>query len=117
MVRPYTPVSTNALKGSFELMVKCYDGGLSKHMDGMSIGDSLDFKHISFNVKTQHPFVKKVGMLVGGTGITPMLQALHAILGTEGDTTEVTCGSNTNPQASIANTPTQTVILTLTLSP
>lgn len=28
-------------------------------------------------------------MLVGGTGIAPMLQALHAILGTAGDTTRV----------------------------
>merc|ERR1711862_203582 len=29
-------------------------------------------------------------MLVGGTGITPMIQALHAVLGTEGDDTKVT---------------------------
>ena len=30
IVRPYTPVSTNAMRGSFEIMVKCYDeGGLS----------------------------------------------------------------------------------------
>lgn len=29
-------------------------------------------------------------MLVGGTGVTPMIQALHALLGTEGDTTKVT---------------------------
>lgn len=30
LVRPYTPVSTNAALGSFELMVKIYPGGLSK---------------------------------------------------------------------------------------
>jgi cytochrome-b5 reductase len=28
-------------------------------------------------------------MIVGGTGITPMLQALHALLGTPGDDTEI----------------------------
>jgi len=90
LVRPYTPVSTNAMVGKFELMVKIYNGGLSKHMDSMAVGDTLEFKHIPFNVKTQYPFAKKhIGMLVGGTGITPMLQALHAILGTEGDTTKV----------------------------
>jgi len=72
-------------------MVKIYPGGLSKHMDAMAVGDTLDFKHIPFNVKTQYPFNKKhIGMIVGGTGITPMLQALHAILGTEGDSTKVT---------------------------
>ena len=51
----------------------------------------MAFKHIKFNVKTaQYPFgAKKVGMLAGGTGITPMLQALHAILGTSDDETEV----------------------------
>lgn len=37
----------------------------------------------------QYPFkAKKIAMLVGGTGITPMVQALHAILGTAGDPTE-----------------------------
>lgn len=91
LIRPYTPVSTNDLKGSFELIVKVYEGGgLAKHMDSLEIGGQLDFKHISFNVKTQYPFGKKsIGMLVGGTGITPMLQALHAILATPGDTTTV----------------------------
>ena len=91
LVRPYTPVSTNALVGEFQLMVKIYDGGLSKHMDGMQVGDELEFKHIPFNVKTQYPFnLRHIGMVVGGTGITPMLQALHAILGSEGDSTKVT---------------------------
>jgi cytochrome-b5 reductase len=56
----------------------------------MKIGDQLEFKHIAFNVKTQYPFNKRhIGMIVGGTGITPMLQALHALLGTAGDTTKV----------------------------
>jgi cytochrome-b5 reductase len=91
VVRPYTPVSTNAMLGKFELMVKVYpQGKLSQHMDGMAIGDTMNFKHIPFNVKTQYPFGKaKLGMIVGGTGITPMIQALHAVLGTGGDTTAV----------------------------
>lgn len=90
-VRPYTPVSTNDMTGEFQLMVKIYpDGNLSQHMNGMKVGDKLDFKHIKFNVKKQYPFgVKNVSMLVGGTGITPMVQALHAILGNEDDTTKV----------------------------
>lgn len=72
-------------------MVKVYPGGkLSGHLDTMAIGDSLEFKHIPFNVKIQYPFPRKqIGMLVGGTGITPMVQALHAVLGTEGDASKV----------------------------
>ena len=90
-VRPYTPVSTNAMLGKFELMVKVYpDGAMSQYMDKLLIGDSMYFKHLPFNVKVQYPFGKKaIGMICGGTGITPMIQALHALLGTVGDNTTV----------------------------
>ena len=45
----------------------------------------VSFKHIPFNVKIQYPFkkAKHILMLAGGTGITPMIQALHALLGEE----------------------------------
>jgi len=92
VVRPYTPISTNNLVGSFDLLIKDYGGnGLSNHMcKTMAVGDHMDFKHIEFNVKLQAPFSqKKIIMMVGGTGITPMIQALHAILGGEDDDNEV----------------------------
>ena len=92
VVRPYTPTSTNAQLGSFELVVKIYpDGVLSQALSALPVGSTdIKFKHIAPNVKVQYPFAAQhVAMLVGGTGITPMLQALHAILGTEGDTTTV----------------------------
>lgn len=83
VIRPYTPISTNAQLGSFDLLVKHYPNGrMSKHLSALPVGSTLDFKHINFNVKLQAPFKQKhIGMLVGGTGITPMIQALHAILG------------------------------------
>ncbi|KAH8077574.1 cytochrome-b5 reductase [Aureococcus anophagefferens] len=92
VVRPYTPVSTNALVGAFQVMVKVYERGtLSRALAALDVGDAVDFKHIAFNVKIQFPFgAKKVGMLAGGTGIAPMLQALHALLGSTDDNTEVT---------------------------
>lgn len=88
VVRPYTPVSTNATVGKFELMIKVYpEGKLSKHLDMLQVGAKMGFKHIPPNVKIQYPFGKaKVGMIAGGTGITPIMQALHAALGTAGDT-------------------------------
>merc|ERR1712217_753661 len=77
VVRPYTPVSTNALLGKFELMVKVYpEGKMSQHLDGLTEGDKVCFKHIPFNVKTQYPFKPQIGVIVGGTGITPIIQAL-----------------------------------------
>ena len=86
VTRPYTPISTNAQVGSFDLLVKDYgpeNGTMSYFLcNNLQIGDQVRFKHISFNVKTQAPFhFDTIGMMVGGTGITPMIQALHAILG------------------------------------
>ena len=85
VVRPYTPVSTNRMLGKFELMVKVYDSetALSKYLgEELEIGQEAEFKHIPFNVKIQYPFAtasgsapaKHVGMIVGGTGVTPMIQ-------------------------------------------
>lgn len=91
VVRPYTPISTNALVGAFDLLVKNYgdQGRLSTHLCTMPVGDTIDFKHIKFNVKIQAPFPhKRIGMIVGGTGITPMIQALHAVLGDAAAPTE-----------------------------
>jgi cytochrome-b5 reductase len=95
VIRPYTPISTNALTGYMDLLVKNYpeNGTMSKYLheeieiDIDIVGDSanakIQFKHVPFNVKIQAPFSQsRIVMLAGGTGITPMIQALHAILGT-----------------------------------
>lgn len=94
VIRPYTPISTNADVGYFDLLIKDYkeNGRMSTYLtEDLKVGEKVDFKHIDFNVKIQAPFSqKKVGMLVGGTGITPMIQALHAILGDKDNDTKVT---------------------------
>jgi cytochrome-b5 reductase len=85
VIRPYTPISANHQVGCFDLLVKDYGeyGWLSTYMcRDLPIGGTVKFKHIDFNVKIPAPFgQRKVGMIAGGTGITPMIQALHAILG------------------------------------
>lgn len=103
IVRPYTPVSTNAMIGMFQLVIKVYDQGkMSQHLNKLPIGSDVAFKHIQFNVKIQYPFGHKhLTMLVGGTGITPMVQALHAILGTPADTTSITMVFGNKTQSDI----------------
>jgi len=84
VTRPYTPISTNAHVGYFDMLIKDYGEGakMSRHMHEIAPGDKIAFKHIKGNVKMQAPFpYKKIAMLVGGTGITPFIQALHAMLG------------------------------------
>jgi cytochrome-b5 reductase len=109
IVRPYTPISTNADIGTVDLLVKNYgaQGGLmSRYLHEIQEGDtSIQMKHIPFNVKIQasefagNNRYEHIVMLVGGTGITPMIQALHAILGdAERSKTKVTMlyGSKTS---------------------
>jgi cytochrome-b5 reductase len=82
--RPYTPISTNAHVGTFDLLVKHYPNGtMSPYLcHVVQVGDTVEFTHTSANVKVQAPFTEQViGLLVGGAGITPMLQLLHACLG------------------------------------
>jgi cytochrome-b5 reductase len=94
VVRPYTPISTNALNGCFDLLIKDYGetSKMSRYLcDTLKVGDTVDFKHIAANVKIQAPFPQKhIVMLVGGTGVTPMIQALHAILGDKTAPSQVT---------------------------
>mmetsp|Transcript_23734 Transcript_23734/g.22766 ORF Transcript_23734/g.22766 Transcript_23734/m.22766 type:complete len:293 (+) Transcript_23734:73-951(+) len=89
VVRPYTPISVNTQIGTFDLLVKRYENGtLSKYMcDDVEVNSSkISFRQIPFNIKLDaSEFVSSpmIVMLAGGTGITPMIQALHAILGSD----------------------------------
>lgn len=85
----YTPVSTNAMLGQFQLMIKIYpDGQLTPLIDALQVGESAEFEHHKVNIL--YPFNKRaIGMIAGGTGIAPMLQALNAVLGTPPDKTKV----------------------------
>ena len=90
-VRPYTPVSD--ADGQFSLIVKRYDSGAaSQFLYGLKEGDTVDFKHIKFNIKSQYPFEgkKTFTLLCGGTGIAPMYQALAKLMTTAGDDRKVT---------------------------
>ncbi|XP_013888852.1 NADH-cytochrome b5 reductase 2 [Austrofundulus limnaeus] len=113
VVRPYTPVSSDEDQGFVDLVVKIYykgshpsypEGGqMSQYLDNMSIGDTMDFRgpnglliyegngvfSIRANKKTEPKIqqFKHVGMIAGGTGITPMLQLIHSITSDPADNT------------------------------
>merc|ERR1740138_1608781 len=89
--------------GKFELMIKVYpDGKMSQFLETLEVGQPMHFKHVGGNVKIQYPFndKKQIGMIVGGTGITPMIQALHCVLGNKDDTSKVAMlyGSKTSKE-------------------
>jgi len=45
IIRPYTPVTTEDTIGYFDLLIKVYpEGNMSKHIDSLKVGDSLDVR-------------------------------------------------------------------------
>ena len=69
-MRPYTPFSPPEQAGSFDLLVKRYDGGaVSTWLHELPVGSMVGFKHIKFNIKAQYPFEGKTSftMLCAGT--------------------------------------------------
>uniref|UniRef100_A0A8C9X851 NADH-cytochrome b5 reductase n=1 Tax=Sander lucioperca TaxID=283035 RepID=A0A8C9X851_SANLU len=106
VVRPYTPVSSDDDKGYVDLVVKIYfkdvnpkfpEGGkMSQYLESLRINDTIDFRGPSgllvykgkgvFAVQPDKKSpadtktAKHVGMIAGGTGITPMLQLITAMM-------------------------------------
>ncbi|PAV63136.1 hypothetical protein WR25_12393 [Diploscapter pachys] len=115
VVRPYTPISSDDDQGYVELMIKVYfrdtnpkfpEGGkMTQHLESLQIGDTIDFRgpsglityngHGHFGVKPDKKsphkpmHFKKLSMIAGGSGITPMLQIISAILKNPEDKTKM----------------------------
>ncbi|MCJ1388271.1 NADH-cytochrome b5 reductase [Xylographa bjoerkii] len=81
VVRSYTPISSDENYGYFDLLIKSYPtGNISKHMAQMKVGQTLKVKGPKGAMVYTPNLVKRLGMIAGGTGITPMLQIIRAIV-------------------------------------
>ncbi|XP_061386916.1 NADH-cytochrome b5 reductase 3 isoform X2 [Musca vetustissima] len=106
VIRPYTPISSDDDVGYVDLVVKVYfkdvhpkfpaGGKMSQYLDQMKIGDKIAFRgpsgrlqylgNGSFSIKKLRKdppktvTAKRVNMIAGGTGITPMLQLVRDVL-------------------------------------
>lgn len=80
VVRSYTPISSDEDKGYFDLMIKSYpQGNISAHMATLKVGDTMKVRGPKGAMVYQENLCKRIGMIAGGTGITPMLQIIRAI--------------------------------------
>ncbi|KAI9009008.1 hypothetical protein CLU79DRAFT_775644 [Phycomyces nitens] len=80
IIRPYTPTSPEEAEGHVDLIVKSYpDGKMSKHIHDLKIGDTLDIKGPIPKYNWDGSSIQNVGMIAGGTGITPMLQIIRKV--------------------------------------
>ncbi|KAI1335101.1 hypothetical protein F5Y15DRAFT_398865 [Xylariaceae sp. FL0016] len=92
IVRSYTPISGDHQPGYFDLLIKSYPtGNISRHMASLQVGQTIRVKGPKGAFVYTPNMVRHFGMIAGGTGITPMLQVVRAIIRgrAAGDKTEV----------------------------
>jgi len=81
VMRPYTPCSSPGQRGHFDLLIKSYEfGKMSRHIHSLEVGDSVKVRG---PIGRFHYFPNKyntIGLVAGGTGITPCLQVVRHIL-------------------------------------
>eukprot|EP00276_Gloeochaete_wittrockiana_P006238 CAMPEP_0184656218 /NCGR_PEP_ID=MMETSP0308-20130426/15984_1 /TAXON_ID=38269 /ORGANISM="Gloeochaete witrockiana, Strain SAG 46.84" /LENGTH=275 /DNA_ID=CAMNT_0027093219 /DNA_START=141 /DNA_END=968 /DNA_ORIENTATION=- len=88
--RPYTPTTLDEDLGHFDLVVKVYEKGqMTQYLDQMAIGNTIGVKGPKGRFQFKHNMKKSFGMIAGGTGITPCLQVVQAVLKDPLDTTEI----------------------------
>jgi len=90
VIRPYTPVSTVDAKGYIDLFVKKYPNGpMSTHLHNMNVDQRLSFKGPIPKYVMEENKHQRIGMIAGGTGITPMYQVIRYILSNPNDKTKI----------------------------
>lgn len=90
VIRPYTPISDPESKGYFDLLIKVYpEGKMSQHFASLKPGDVVEVKGPIEKLRYTPNMKKHIGMIAGGTGITPMLQVIEAILKNPDDKTQI----------------------------
>ncbi|KZS93256.1 cytochrome-b5 reductase [Sistotremastrum niveocremeum HHB9708] len=81
IIRPYTPVSPSDAPGELAFLIKKYDSGnASKYIHELKVGDSLAIKGpiAKFDFKINQ--FDEVGLIGGGSGITPLYQIVEYAL-------------------------------------
>lgn len=92
IVRSYTPISGDHQPGFVDLLIKSYPtGNISKHMASLTIGQTIKVRGPKGAMVYTPNMVRHFGMIAGGTGITPMLQIIRAVIRGRpiGDRTEI----------------------------
>lgn len=94
--RPYTPCSAADTLGYAEFVIKAYPpredgkpGGMGRHLTSLKVGDEIQMKGPWKKYGYVANDFKHLGMICGGTGLTPMYQVVQAILNNPEDDTKV----------------------------
>ncbi|KAG1755098.1 NADH-cytochrome b5 reductase [Suillus paluster] len=90
IMRSYTPTSSDDDLGHFDLLIKAYEkGNISRYVSLLKIGDKVRIRGPKGAFKYTPTLSREIGMIAGGTGITPMLQIIRAALKNPEDKTKL----------------------------
>jgi cytochrome-b5 reductase len=91
VIRPYTPTSDGLrTRGHVDFVVKIYpDGKMSAALEALPLGGALLFKGPRGRFDYAPRRWRALGMVAGGTGITPMFQVAQEVLRDANDPTRV----------------------------
>ena len=88
--RSYTPVSNNRDRGRLELLIRIYpDGQLGKYLSTVGPGDQVEIRGPKGAMRYRKGMSTHLGMVGGGTGITPLFQLIRAICEDKTDDTKI----------------------------
>lgn len=91
VIRPYTPINKPEEKGQMELLIKHYaEGNMTQHLKGLKVGDEIRMKGPIPKHKYKANEFEHIGLVAGGSGITPMWQLMQTISSDSQDKTKVT---------------------------
>lgn len=90
VIRPYTPITPPKQKDTLHLMVKNYvEGKMTNHIFSLKPGDQLSMKGPFPKWLYKPNEFKTIGMIAGGSGITPHWQIIQEIASNPQDKTKV----------------------------
>jgi len=89
--RPYTPVSPSDYPGEVKFLIKRYESGkMSQYIHSLKPGEPIAIKGPLPKIKYEINKWDEVGMIAGGSGITPMYQIVNYALSDPSNKTKFT---------------------------
>lgn len=89
-IRYYSPISNKFDTGFFDILVKSYpEGKVSKKFAYLREGQTVKFRGPVGRLQYSTNMAKEIGLIAGGSGITPILQVITEIITTPEDTTKI----------------------------
>ncbi|EGV65942.1 cytochrome b5 reductase [Yamadazyma tenuis] len=89
-VRYYSPISNKYDAGFFDILVKSYPNGkVSSRFPNLREGQTVKFRGPVGRLEYKTNMAKEIGLIAGGSGITPILQVITEVITTPADTTKI----------------------------